>query len=244
MQSILYVDSRMRASGTEGDFTIELRETMQLQEHGVRVDKLRLTNSFLTTDLGRHIYYSDGAGGFQAFSIPEKAYTGTTLAAALQAATGRSTSYDSATNSITQTITAGQAWLSDAQLKAFTTGFPAGASATDPKSLNQILGQSSSVTGNLVWSFVTMAPYAYLFLRSRRLTVENSQDPNGRHDVLSMIVLSKGIGSVEQSSTADGVYMRLPTQMALRSIDFELTDYKGGAVNLRGQPISFELCFD
>ena len=64
MQSILYVDSTMRASGTEGDFSIELRETLQLNDHGVRVDKLRVTNSFLTTDLGRHIYFRDPGRGW------------------------------------------------------------------------------------------------------------------------------------------------------------------------------------
>ena len=207
MQSTLYVDSRLRASGTEGDFHTELRGTLQLQDHGVRVDKLRLTNSFLTTDLGRHMYYKDGLG-IQSFSIPEKAYTGATLAAALQAATGRSTSYAADTNAITKTITTGQEWLSDAQLKSYSTGFPAGATPENPKSLDQILGQSSSATGNLVWSFVSMAPYDYLFLRSRRLTVENSEDLNGRHDVIAMIPLTVGIGAVEESSTADGIYIR------------------------------------
>ena len=88
-----------------------------------------------------------------------------------------------------------------------------------------------------------MAPYDYLFLRSRRLTVENSEDLNGRHDVIAMLPLTKGIGAVEESSTADGIYMKL-SSMSLRSIDFELTDYKGAAVNMRGRPISFELCFD
>ena len=243
MQSVLYVDSRLRAAGTEGDFTIELRETLQMQDHGVRVDKLRVTNSFFTTDLGRHIYYKSGTG-IQSFSIPEKAYTGTTLAAALQAATGRSTSYDADTNAITQTITTGQEWLSDAQLKTYSTGFPAGASPDNPKSLNQILGQGSSVTGNLVWSFVSMAPYDYLLLRSRSLTVENSEDLNGRHDVVAMLPLNKGIGAVEESSTPDGIYLKLPPNMPLKSIDFELSDYKGGSVNMRGRPISFELCFD
>ena len=139
MQSTLYVDSRLRSGGSEGDFTVELRESLQLEDHAVRVDKLRVTNSFYSTDLGRHIYYKNGAS-IQSFSIPEKAYSGATLAAALQAATGRSTSYDGDTNSITQTITTGQEWLSDAQLKAYTSGFPTGASASAPLSLNQILG--------------------------------------------------------------------------------------------------------
>ena len=184
MQSVLYVDSRLRAGGSDGDFTIELRVTLQLNDHGVFCDHIRLRNSFLNTDLGRNIYYKSGAG-IQHFAIPEKAYTGATLAAALQAATGRTTSYDGDANSITQVITAGQEWLSDAESKTYSTGFPAGASATNPLSLNSILGINNSGTGNLVWSFVKMAPYDYMVLWSRRLTVEKSEDPNGRHDVLA-----------------------------------------------------------
>jgi len=162
----------------------------------------------------------------------------------MQTATGRSTSYDPDTNAITQTITAGQEWLSDDALKAYSTGFPAGASATDPRSLNSILGNSNSATGNLVFGFVKMSPYDYLFLRSRRLTVENSHDPLGRHDVLLKIMLVKGIGGMETASSPDGIYMRLSRDMTLRNIDFELTDFKGNVVNMRGRPMSFELCFD
>ena len=89
-----------------------------------------------------------------------------------------------------------------------------------------------------------MAPYDYLFLRSRRLTLEKSQDPNGRHDVLACIPLIKGVGSVETAHTADGVYMKLARDLTLRTIDFELTDYIGNIIDLRGRPLSFELCFD
>ena len=129
-------------------------------------------------------------------------------------------------------------------MKTYSSGFPTGASSTKPLSINTILGDNSSVTGDVVWSFVKMAPYDYLFLRSRRLTVENSEDPNGRHDVLATIVLKNGIGSVETASTPDGVYMKLPRLLTLRSIDLELTDYLGKSVNMRGRPISVELCFD
>ena len=97
----------------------------------------------------------------------------------------------------------GQEWLSDEALKAYPTGFPAGTSSNAPLSLNAILG-AATVGSNLVWSFVKMSPYDYLFLRSRCLTIE-SQDPYGRHDVIKMIPLSRGIGSVEQSATPEGV---------------------------------------
>ena len=89
-----------------------------------------------------------------------------------------------------------------------------------------------------------MAPYEYLFLRSRRLTIESCQDPDGRHDVIAMIPLTRGIGAVETGKTPDGVYMKLPNDLTLRNIDFSLTDYKGGGVNLRGRPLSLEICFD
>jgi hypothetical protein len=46
MQSVIHVDSRARVSGTDSTFDIELRESLHLDDHGVRVDRLTLTNSF------------------------------------------------------------------------------------------------------------------------------------------------------------------------------------------------------
>ena len=161
----------------------------------------------------------------------------------MQTATSRTTTYDANTNAITQAITAGQECLNDEALKAYSTGFPVGASSTAPRSLNTILGPATA-GATLVWSFVTMASYAYLFLRSRRLTIENCQDPNGRHDAISMIPLTRGIGLAEQSASPEGVYMKLPNDLTLRNIDFSLTDYEGSVVNLRGRPLSLEICFD
>ena len=69
MQSVIYVDSRARTSGSDSNFEIELRESLHLSDHGVRLDSIRFTNSFLTTDLGRHVYYKDGAGGIAYFIL-------------------------------------------------------------------------------------------------------------------------------------------------------------------------------
>jgi len=246
MQSVVYVDSRARTSGTDSAFEIELRESLHLDDHGVRVDSIRFTNSFLTTDLGRFVYYKDGAGSLDVFTLPQQAYTGTGLAAALQTVTGRTTSYSDLTNTITQHVTVGQEWLSDAQLATYSSGFPAGASASAPRSINQILGDSriNAGTGHLEWYFVKMAPYDYVFLRSRRLTVENSHDPKGRHDVLATIPLTQGVGKVEEGKSPDGVYYRLARDLTLRTVDFQITDYLGNVVDLRGRPVSFKLCFD
>ena len=133
MQSVVYVDSRSRSVGlSDSSFSIALHETMHLPNHGMRVDKLRLTNSFYTTDLGHHLYYKDGSGGITSYAIPEQAYTGAQLAAAMQTATSRTTTYDANTNAITQGVTSGQEWLSDEELKAYSSGYPAGASSSAP----------------------------------------------------------------------------------------------------------------
>ena len=100
----------------------------------------------------------------------------------------------------------------DEELEQYSTGFPAGASASAPLSLNIILGDATAGASS-VWHFAKMGPFDYLFLRSRRLSVENSHDPNGCRDVLCQILLVKGVGAVEISSTPDGFYMKLPTDL-------------------------------
>ena len=127
MQSVLYVDSRTRSEGTDSSFTTNHQESKHLDSHGMRLDKIRFVNTFFTTDLGAHLYYKDGAGGIQHFAVPEQAYTGTQLTAAMQTATSRTTTYDANTNAISQSNTVGQEWLSDTALKAYSSGFPAGA---------------------------------------------------------------------------------------------------------------------
>ena len=157
MQSVLYVVSRARSGGlSDASFEIDLRESVNLDSHGMRTDNLRVTNCWRTT--GHQLIYllQEREWGIRYYSVPEQAYTCTSLATALKTVTGRTTTYDPDTNSITQSITAGE-WLNDAELKTYSTGFPAGATATDPQSLNTVLGISTYACGNIVL-FVKIAP--------------------------------------------------------------------------------------
>ena len=107
MTTVIFTDSRMRTIGTDSDFEVDLRETIHLSNARLRVDKLTFTDSFLTTDAGANLYFASGAG-LDVCTIPEGAYTSPTLAAAIQTATGRTTTYDSTTNAITHAIVVGQ----------------------------------------------------------------------------------------------------------------------------------------
>ena len=108
MTTVVFVDSRMRTNGaSDSDFEIELRESVHLNSARIRVDNLTFIDSFLTTDAGSNLYFSHDAGGLTVVAIPGGAYTGTTLAAAIQTSTGRTTTYNALTNSITHTIIVG-----------------------------------------------------------------------------------------------------------------------------------------
>ena len=247
MTTVLFVDSRLRSTGTDNAFEVNLRETVHLSNARMRVDKINLADSFLTTDAGANLYFSDGAGGINYVSIPVGAYTGTSLASALQSATGRATVYDSLTNSITHTLAAAnQQWLSDKDLEGYSVAmsFPIGASNQDPKSLNAVLGDGVNSSTQVVWNFVRMSPYSYLFLRSQRLRCVDHHGPRGTHDIICIIPLTGGTGTQVEASSPDGVFYDLQGEISLRSFDLNLTDYLGRPVNLRGRPLSMQLTFD
>ena len=241
---MIFVDSRMRTTGTDSDFEVDLRESVHLSNARLRVDKLTFTDSFLTTDAGSNLYFSDGAGGISHVSIPEGAYTGPTLAAAIQTATGRTTTYNSTTNGITHAIVPGQGWLSDKQLEAYSTGFPTGASAQDPKSLNAVLGDGEHGATTVTWQFVRMAPYNYVFLKSSKLRCVDHHGPRGTHDILCTVPLTGGVGTQVEASSPDGLYYDLQGELSIRGFDLSLTDWLGRPVNLRGRPLAMQLTFD
>ncbi len=242
---MVWVDSRQRTSGTDSDFEMSLRETMHLSDTRVRVDKLTFTDSFYTTDAGSHLYFAAPNNSFTYVSVPPGAYTGFTLAAAIQQITGRDCTYSVLTNSISHALqSADRPWLSDADVSARTGTFPANATAGNVLSLNSILGDGVNSGNTVTWSFVRMAPYNVLYLRSSRLRCENHHGPRGTHNILCSVVLLQGIGSQIEAHSPDNVYYNLAGGSSCRTLDFQLTDWLGRVVNLRGRPLSFQLIFE
>ena len=245
MTQVVWVDSRQRTSGTDSDFEMSLRETMHLSDTRVRVDKLTFCDAFYTTALGSHLYFAAPGNSFTYVTVPEGAYTGFTLAAAIQQATNRACTYDVLRNSITHTLqSADRPWLSDAELSARAGVFPANASANNVLSLNEILGAGVNANNTVTWSFVRMAPYSVLYLRSNRLRCENHHGPRGTHNILCSVVLQHGIGSQIEAHSPEGVYYNLAGGSSCRTMDFQLTDWQNRVVDLRGRPLSFQLVFE
>ena len=77
----IYVDSRKRVAGSDSDFEVDLGESLHLQSDArLKVYKIRLADSFLSTGRGRYLYWVDAALGTLNWALlPEGAYTGAWL---------------------------------------------------------------------------------------------------------------------------------------------------------------------
>ena len=107
----IYVDSRKRVAGSDSDFEVDLGESLHLQSDArLAVYKIRLADSFLSTDRGRYLYWVDAALGTLNWALlPEGAYTGARLAAWISSNFATAT-YGETTNSLTAALapTAGE----------------------------------------------------------------------------------------------------------------------------------------
>jgi hypothetical protein len=246
MSTSLYIDSRYRSSGSASDFQYQLSESLNLHAARLRVDKIRFTDSFYTIeDSNKYIYFKGVGDALTVFELQVMAYSGVRLATQLQSKTGRTASYSDATGDLTMAHDSSAPLLTDAQLRLYpASSFPASASPTDPRSCNNILGEGEIDGAQIVFRFLSMAPYQDLYLRSSALACKNIRGPAHTHDILCKIPLSEGIGRVVTGATPDNVYYELPQSVSLRTLDFRLTDHRGISVNLRGGSLSFQLVFD
>ena len=96
----IYVDSRKRVAGSDSDFEVDLGESLHLQSDArPAVYKIRIADSFLSTDRGRYLYWVDAALGTLNWALlPEGAYTGSRLAAWISSNFATAT-YSETTNS-------------------------------------------------------------------------------------------------------------------------------------------------
>ena len=60
----IYVDSRKRVAGSDSDFEVDLGESLHLQSDArLAVYKIRLADTFLSTDRGHYLYWVDAELG-------------------------------------------------------------------------------------------------------------------------------------------------------------------------------------
>ncbi|CAE7036056.1 FV3-083R [Symbiodinium natans] len=128
----IYVDSRLRAEGTDSSFSFDIGESVHIQSGAkLAVYKVRVADAFLSTDRGTFLYWEDTVAGTLHYAeLPVGAYTGPRLAAWISS-NFASASYTAETNELDVTYDGVRLILNDAELRQRFPGtapYPPGAS--------------------------------------------------------------------------------------------------------------------
>ena len=195
----IYVDSRKRVAGSDSDFEVDLGEPLHLQSDArLAVYKIRLADSFLSTDRGRYLYWVDAALGTLNWALlPEGAYTGSRLAAWISS-NFATAAYSETTNSLSVAYDGNRLILNDLELQQQfpnAVDYPTSpaASPSKPFSIDHMLGPSFVSGGQQVFEFVRMNCYNEVYLRCPQLANASRVLGNLGDDILSKITLKSGV---------------------------------------------------
>ena len=215
----IYVDSRKRVAGSDSDFEVDLGESLHLQSDArLAVYKIRLADSFLSTDRGRYLYWVDAALGTLNWALlPEGAYTGARLAAWISSNFATAT-YSETTNSLSVAYDGKRLILNDLELRQQfpdAADYPAAppASPTKPFSVDHMLGPSFVSGGQQVFEFVRMMAHNQVYLRCAQLANASRVLGNLGDDILSKITLKSGVGTIVETGLDDGHFRSRRTRL-------------------------------
>ena len=184
----IYVDSRKRVAGSDSDFEVDLGESLHLQSDArLAVYKIRLADSFLSTDRGRYLYWVDAALGTLNWALlPEGAYTGARLAVWISSNFATAT-YSEKTNSLSVAYDGNRLILNDLELRQQFPDYPSAppASPAKPFSVDHMLGPSFVSGGQQIFEFVRMMAHNEVYLRCAQLANASRVLGNLGDDILS-----------------------------------------------------------
>ena len=194
------------------------------------VYKIRLADSFLSTDRGRYLYWVDATGHAELGVVARK--RGSNFATA---------TYSETTNSLSVAYDGNRLILNDLELRQQfpdAADYPAAppASPTKPFSVDHMLGPSFVSGGQQVFEFVWMMAHNEVYLRCAQLANASRVLGNLGDDILSKITLKSGVGTIVETGSDDGHFMALRGPVTLRHMRFRLTDL--------GSSLSFVLYLD
>ncbi|CAE7558200.1 unnamed protein product [Symbiodinium natans] len=121
----IYVDSRLRAEGTDSSFSFDIGESVHIQSGAkLAVYKVRVADAFLSSDRGTFLYWEDEVAGTLHYAeLPVGAYTGPRLAAWISSNFAAAT-YTAETNELDVTYDGARMILNDAELRQRFPGCP------------------------------------------------------------------------------------------------------------------------
>ena len=242
---IVWIDSRARVSGSPQNFCSQLLNGLRGTDvSAVRVDQVRLTNSFRTVEhSNRYIYIRMGDGAVGIAELELGFYSATELAQHLSLRTGLNCEYISWSNSLRMTFDFDFHIMTDAELAQLSPWpGPAGTSPSQPRSFNDVLrNPHGAVVSNR--SFTTMylncSRYDTVYLTCSEFSSRKVHGPtHGRHNILCRIDVNTPLGTVLTGAFPLNCSVFVG-DFVHKNLHFQLTDWTGKLVELNDDSLQF-----
>ena len=269
----VYIDSYYKANGTPSEFTIDLPETVQLEENMLcQIHEVSIPHSWYSiNNTNNNLYFmhqvlppSTPVGAtYRKIPIPQGNYTAVDLAQAMTLAINTlvdvgarpdtySITYNASTNKFVFSSN-----YADVIFVVLTDGeiAPVANSFTDPvdvnllNSINSVLGDTTPATdaytnvAPFTSGFVDLVPFKNLYLHCNEISNYNQLTVVGNSSIVKKIPVNVPYLGVINDNELSTVDYIDCSNKLLRRLNFRLTDQFNRVVDLNNVDVSFTLTF-
>ena len=269
----VYIDSSYKVSGTSSDFTIDLPETVQLEDNMLcQIHEVSIPHSWYSINSTnnnlyfRHQIITPGviAGiTYRKITIPEGNYNAVDLAQTIEIALNLlvdtvdrpntySLHYNNSTNKITFSsnyATAIFVVLTDGEIAPVAGVFSDPVDVNNLNSINRVIGNTTPATDaytNVVpytTNFIDLVPFKSLYLHCNEISNYNQLTVAGNSSIVKKINVSVPYLGIINDNELSNVDYIDVSSKILRRLNFRLTNHLNQVINLNGVDISFTLTF-
>ena len=269
----VYIDSSYKVSGTSSEFTIDLPETVQLEDNMLcQIHEVSIPHSWYSINstnnniYWRHQVIPPGVISgitYRKITIPEGNYTANDLAQTL--ATALNLVYDTGDRPNTYSITYNTATnkytfssnystvifvvLNDSEVAPVANVFSDPVNANNLQSVNRVIGNTTPATdaytnvSPYTTNFVDLTPVKSVYLHSNEISNFNQLTVAGNSSIINKIPVNVPYLGVINDNEISNFDYIDVSGKMLRRLNFRLTDHLNQNINLNGVDISFTLTF-
>ena len=269
----VYIDSHYKVSGTSSNFTIDLPETVQLEDNMLcQIHEVSIPHSWYSINsTNNNLYFMHQvippgviAGiTYRKITIPEGNYTSVDLAQTIQIALNLlvdtvdrpntySLSYNTSTNKYTFSSnysTVIFVVLTDGEIAPLAGSFSDPVDVNNLYSINQVLGNTTPATdaytnvAPYTTNFIDLVPFKNLYLHCNEISNYNQLTVAGNSSIVKKINVTVPYQGLINDLELSSEDYIDCSNKLIRRLNFRLTNHLNQVVNLNGVDISFTLTF-
>ena len=269
----VYIDSYYKVSGTSSNFTIDLPETVQLEENMLcQIHEVSIPHSWYSiNNTNNNLYFRHQvippgviAGiTYRKITIPEGNYTTIDLAQTIEIALNLlvdtvdrpntySLSYNTSTNKYTFSSnysTVIFVVLTDGEVAPLAGSFSDPVDVNNLSSINRVIGNTTPATdaytnvAPYTTNFIDLVPFKNLYLHCNEISNYNQLTVAGNSSIVKKVPVNVPYLGVINDNELSAEDYINVSGKMLRRLNFRLTGHLNQIVNLNGVDISFTLTF-